>query len=180
MTFGSSSRGITKTYHVVFAIPIDIGHHPGMCFHTPTTGAVTEGKEGKGHASSHLSEVLHSIFSEFRACLLLASDGIADLTNVLLPHRMMLNFYFNLLGQEYSMKKVTMLQFRRHAVKIIEQVRKGQRMILTYRGKPVVRFEPIDEASVDENDPFYHLDRLADSQGKSLTNRQIDRIVYET
>ena len=32
-------------------------------------------------------------------------------------------------------KTVTMLEFRRDAEKIIDQVRKGQRMLLTYRGE---------------------------------------------
>ena len=35
------------------------------------------------------------------------------------------------------MKTVSMLDFRHHAEKIIDQVQKGQRMILTRRGKPV-------------------------------------------
>lgn len=41
------------------------------------------------------------------------------------------------------MNQISMLEFRHDAERIIERVRKGERMILTYRGKPVVRLEPI-------------------------------------
>ena len=53
-------------------------------------------------------------------------------------------------------------------------------MILTYRGKPVLRLEPIEANEVSEDDPIYHLDKLvpADARGESLTNEEIDRIVY--
>ena len=76
------------------------------------------------------------------------------------------------------MKTVTMLDLRRSAEQIIDQVRKGQRMVLTYRGKPAIRLEPLQDAPIAADDPFYALDRMADSKGKSLTNRQIDRLIY--
>ena len=78
------------------------------------------------------------------------------------------------------MKKVSMLEFRHDAERIIEKVRNGQRMILTYRGKAVLRLEPIGDDSVDEQDSFYELDRLADSRGRTLSNRQMDKIIYGT
>jgi antitoxin (DNA-binding transcriptional repressor) of toxin-antitoxin stability system len=70
-----------------------------------------------------------------------------------------------------------MLEFRRHAERIIAQVQKGERMILTRRGKPVARLEPIRGNSVDADDPFYSLCELAEPAG-SLTNRRIDEILY--
>jgi prevent-host-death family protein len=76
------------------------------------------------------------------------------------------------------MKTVSMLDFRHHAEKIIDQVQKGTRMILTRRGKPVARLEPILPESFDADDPFYSLDELADDGGASLTNAQIDDILY--
>ena len=77
------------------------------------------------------------------------------------------------------MKKVSMLQFRHHAEQIIERVRKGERLILTYRGKDVVRLEPLQDAdSVAEDDPFYSLHKLADPQGQSLTNEEMDDVIY--
>jgi prevent-host-death family protein len=74
------------------------------------------------------------------------------------------------------MKTVSMLDFRLHADKIISQVQKGQRMILTRRGKPVARLEPI-VAEGGEDDPFYSLDDLSDA-GATLSNAQIDGILY--
>jgi prevent-host-death family protein len=75
------------------------------------------------------------------------------------------------------MKTVSMLEFRRHAEKIIDQVQKGQRMILTRRGKPVARLEPLIPETVDGDDPIYSLTDMAEP-GESLTNEEIDRIVY--
>jgi prevent-host-death family protein len=76
------------------------------------------------------------------------------------------------------MKTITMLELRRDAEKIIAQVQKGQRLILTRRGKPVARLEPIIESAVEAEDAFYTLDELSDSSGASLTNDQIDDILY--
>ena len=76
------------------------------------------------------------------------------------------------------MKTVSMVDFRHHAEEIIARVRKGQRMILTCRGKPVARLEPILPESVDADDPFYSLAELAEPGGASLTNAQIDDILY--
>ena len=72
-----------------------------------------------------------------------------------------------------------MLEFRTDSEKIIGQLRKGERMVLTYRGKPVGRLEPIVDQAVPEDDPFYRLDQLADEQCDSLTNADMDEIVYE-
>ncbi len=75
------------------------------------------------------------------------------------------------------MKKISMLDFRLHAERVIAQIQKGQRMILTRRGKPVARLEPIVDEAPGAEDPFYSLADLAES-GASLTNSQIDAIVY--
>lgn len=76
------------------------------------------------------------------------------------------------------MKTVSMLDFRQHADQIIAQVQAGERLILTCRGKPVARLEPIATDTVNAEDPFYALDELASSTGESLTNEQIDGILY--
>ena len=76
------------------------------------------------------------------------------------------------------MKTVSMLDFRHHAEKIIAQVQKGQRIILTRRGKPVARLEPIVPETLDADDPFYALAELAEPGGGSLSNAQIDDILY--
>ena len=76
------------------------------------------------------------------------------------------------------MRTVSMLEFRQSAEKVIQELRRGVRKVLTYRGEPVARLEPIDDQEFDEDDPFYALDQLADDKGQSLTNSQIDKIVY--
>ena len=76
------------------------------------------------------------------------------------------------------MKTISMLELRQHAEKIIAQVAKGQSMILTRRGKPVARLEPIVPESINAGDPFYSLDALSDVTGESLTNEQIDETLY--
>ena len=70
-----------------------------------------------------------------------------------------------------------MLAFRRDAERVLAKVQKGERLILTHRGKPVARLEPIRAESLDRDDPFYSLCELAETAG-SLTNQQIDEIVY--
>jgi prevent-host-death family protein len=79
------------------------------------------------------------------------------------------------------MEKITILQFRRDAEAVIRKVRQGKRLILTYRGKPVMRLEPIQEREIGPDDPFYSLGKFAvDDDRPPLTNEDIDRIVYET
>ena len=73
-----------------------------------------------------------------------------------------------------------MLEFRQQAQKVFGQLRQGGRMVLTYRGQPVARLEPISDLQVDADDPFYALDQLADEKGRSLSNSQMDKIIYGT
>ena len=76
------------------------------------------------------------------------------------------------------MRRVTLLEFRKKAQSILRRARQGERMILTYRGKPVMRLEPINEAEPDSGDPFYNLANLTIEGGVSLTNRQMDSAIY--
>jgi len=78
------------------------------------------------------------------------------------------------------MRTVTVLEFRKETKKILRWARQGQRMIMTYRGKPVCRIEPIDDAIPSEDDPFYRLGQMADVTGRDLNNEEIDRIIYES
>ena len=71
-----------------------------------------------------------------------------------------------------------MLELRQRAGKIVRELRSGERMVLTYRGQPVARLEPISAADVNADDPFYTLGQLADERGESLANDQIDEIIY--
>ncbi len=76
------------------------------------------------------------------------------------------------------MKTISLLEFRKNTQKIIRFAQQGQRMIMTYRGKPVCRLEPILNGDINKNDPFYNIDRLAEKKGKNLSNREIDGILY--
>jgi len=76
------------------------------------------------------------------------------------------------------MKTVSMLDFRQDAGRIIAEVQKGQAMVLTYRGKPVLRLQPLREPEIAADDPFYALDSYADAEGVSLTNREMDETIY--
>ena len=76
------------------------------------------------------------------------------------------------------MKTVTMLDFRTRAEEIIQQVQKGEEMILTYRGKPVLRLQPLGQREIADDDPFYAIDDLATADGPSLTNQDMDKLVY--
>jgi len=73
-------------------------------------------------------------------------------------------------------KKVSMLDFRLHAEKILSQVQKGQAVLLTRRGKPVARIEPIVEQTSNPNDPFFLLSGLGN--GPSIANAEMDDIIY--
>jgi prevent-host-death family protein len=73
---------------------------------------------------------------------------------------------------------VSMLEFRRNAEDVLRRVRKGQRMVLTYRGRPVARLVPVASETPATADPFYRLTDLADEDGADLTNAEIDTIVY--
>ncbi len=76
------------------------------------------------------------------------------------------------------MKIISLLEFRRNSKKILEWARRGERMIMTYRRKPICRIEPIMEGVVEENDSFYSIDRLAQTKGGGLDNKQMDKIIY--
>jgi len=76
------------------------------------------------------------------------------------------------------MKTVSIVDFRKRTEQIIAQVQQGQEMVLTYRGKPVLRLSPLREDHITKDDPFYSLDQHADAKGKSLTNRQMDKTIY--
>ena len=88
---------------------------------------------------------------------------------------MKFNLNFNM--RWFVMKTISMLDFRNDAERILAQVIKGERMVLTRRGKPVARLEPIAQDAPDGDDSFYSLIGLGET-GKSLSNKQIDDILY--
>lgn len=79
------------------------------------------------------------------------------------------------------MKTVTMLEFRRNAAGVLRRVVRGERFVLTHRGQPAARLEPLTESrSLDPaSDPFLSVARRARPSPKGRTKHEdIDRILY--
>lgn len=75
-----------------------------------------------------------------------------------------------------------MLEFRRDARRWLEAVQSGERFVLTYRGEPVARLEPVRPVGSDvpDDDPLLRIEDFAiDGAGGTLTNDDIDRVIYE-
>ncbi|MFN2509431.1 MAG: type II toxin-antitoxin system Phd/YefM family antitoxin [Chthoniobacterales bacterium] len=79
------------------------------------------------------------------------------------------------------MKTVTMLQFRKNAEAVLRRVAKGERLVLSHRGKPAARLEPVapTTAAAAPDDPFLSIGRRASASPKGRTKHaHIDRILY--
>jgi antitoxin (DNA-binding transcriptional repressor) of toxin-antitoxin stability system len=79
------------------------------------------------------------------------------------------------------MKTITMLELRRDTRRALEALKRGERLILTYRGVPVARLEPVTAptAEVPEDDPLFRVDDYAvDGPGGTLSNDEADRLIY--
>jgi antitoxin (DNA-binding transcriptional repressor) of toxin-antitoxin stability system len=78
------------------------------------------------------------------------------------------------------MKTVTMLQFRRDAARILRRLAAGERFILSHRGKPAARLEPVRQTEPhSSDDPFLTIGQRATRSPKGPTRHQdIDRILY--
>lgn len=76
------------------------------------------------------------------------------------------------------MTRVSMLELRRDADAVLKRVQSGERLLLTYRGRPAARLEPVRMATPGADDPFYRLTEAASATGGNLSNATIDRVVY--
>ncbi len=79
------------------------------------------------------------------------------------------------------MKIVTMLEFRQNAKGVLRRVARGERLVLSHRGKPTARLEPLEGNARDnwENDPFLSVRRRATASPKGKTRHaDIDHLVY--
>jgi Antitoxin of toxin-antitoxin stability system len=102
------------------------------------------------------------------------------LTTLVLYFNLKFNFMSHLADWVSSVKTVSILQFRKAAESVLKRVGKGEAFVLTYRGKPVARLEPIGSDAISQDDPIYQLDTLASSTAQPLTNAEIDRAIYGT
>ena len=87
------------------------------------------------------------------------------------------------------MKTVTMLELRQNARTVVQNLRRGLTLILTHRGQPLARLEPILPAteSIAADDPLYTLaeqaggaddDPKAAKANAHSTNADIDCALY--
>ena len=79
------------------------------------------------------------------------------------------------------MNTVTMLKFRRDAQGILRRIAKGERFILSHRGRPAARLEPLTTPphSDLEHDSFLGIAARAVPSPKGKTKHQdIDRLLY--
>lgn len=73
-----------------------------------------------------------------------------------------------------------MVEFRRNAESILRRLAKGERFILSHRGRPAARLEPLTASPPDASeDPFLTIGRRATPSPKAPTSHeQIDRVLY--
>jgi antitoxin (DNA-binding transcriptional repressor) of toxin-antitoxin stability system len=79
------------------------------------------------------------------------------------------------------MKTVTMLEFRQDAEGVLRRLARGERFVLSHRGKPAARLEPLAPApdASPTNDPFLSIAGRAKASPKGKTRHQdIDQILY--
>jgi len=79
------------------------------------------------------------------------------------------------------MKTISMLQFRRDARRALDAVGRGEPVLLTYRGRPVARLEPVrnDTMDIGPDDALRRIDEYAiDGPGGQISNEEIDRLAY--
>ncbi len=75
------------------------------------------------------------------------------------------------------MKTIGLLEFRKNAEDIIRRARRGERVVLSYRGKPVVQLSPYRPDELSGDDAFYRIAEQAEQSG-NMTNQDMDRLVY--
>lgn len=77
------------------------------------------------------------------------------------------------------MKTISMVDFRLHSEGVVRQLRRGENLTLSYRGRPLARLVPIRQKQiVAEDDPFYRFYERADPKLKPMTNEEMDRAIY--
>ena len=79
------------------------------------------------------------------------------------------------------MKTITMVELRQNAARVLRRIANGERLVLSHRGKPAARLEPVDApATADrQSDPFFTAGRRATKSPKGKTKHaKIDQILY--
>ena len=76
------------------------------------------------------------------------------------------------------MTSISMVELRRDAEGVLRRVGRGERLVLTYRGRPVARLEPYTQQIPSIDDTIYRLAELSVDEGESLGNEEMDAIIY--
>ena len=79
------------------------------------------------------------------------------------------------------MKTITMVELRQNAARVLRRIANGERFVLSHRGKPAARLEPVDGPAAGDRhvDPFLTVARRALASPKARTKHtDIDRILY--
>ena len=79
------------------------------------------------------------------------------------------------------MKTVTMFEFRQNAGGVLRRDARGERLVLSHRGKPAARLEPLHSAASSDSvgDPFLAIGGRAKPSPKGRTRHgDIDSILY--
>jgi prevent-host-death family protein len=75
------------------------------------------------------------------------------------------------------MRAVSLVEFRKRADAVLRRVGQGESVLLTRRGRPAARLEPVTARDVGPEDPIYRLGELAAEGGEALSNREMDRLI---
>ncbi|MEK7677297.1 MAG: hypothetical protein AAB676_15820 [Verrucomicrobiota bacterium] len=71
------------------------------------------------------------------------------------------------------------MDLKQNTAAILRDVARGHSVILKHRGKPAAKLAPLRARTVaDSTDPFYSLAEIATPKGTSLTNEEMDKLVY--
>lgn len=76
------------------------------------------------------------------------------------------------------MKTVSMLELRSRGKDIVQRLKRGESLKLTYRGKKVATLLPeMQKKIIPENDPVRTFHQFAEPMG-SMTSEDIDQLLY--
>lgn len=77
------------------------------------------------------------------------------------------------------MKTISTSELRSRTRSLVRTLAGGASVSLTYRGQKLAGIFPLKSKNgIEADDPLYRFHRLAAKGAKSLTDREIDRLVY--
>jgi antitoxin (DNA-binding transcriptional repressor) of toxin-antitoxin stability system len=79
------------------------------------------------------------------------------------------------------MESITMLDLRKNSAVLLKKLKRKEKILLSFRGKPVATIHPILQDIDWESDSFLHfLNTIpkTSSKKKHLSNEEIDSLVY--